>query len=52
MDRWGRKMAVIVGAIVSIPGLAGMTGSMNVAEFLVFRFIAGVGTWVSGTAGQ
>lgn len=52
MERWGRKAGLLFGSVLSLPGLAGMTGSMNVEEFLVFRFIAGLGTWACGTAGE
>jgi MFS family permease len=52
MERWGRKAGLLFGSVLSIPALAGMTGSMNVEEFLVFRFIAGLGTWACGAAGQ
>ncbi|KAL3492719.1 general substrate transporter [Aspergillus germanicus] len=50
MDRWGRKAGLIVGSFVSLPALAGMTGSRGFPEFLVFRFLAGLGTWCCGTS--
>ncbi|KAB8268137.1 general substrate transporter [Aspergillus minisclerotigenes] len=50
MTKWGRKAGLAFGCIVSLAGLGGMTGSMNVAEFLVFRFISGLGTWACGAA--
>lgn len=52
MDRWGRKAGLIFGSVLALPGLAGLTGSMNVTEFLIFRFISGMGTWACGAAGQ
>ncbi|RDH27575.1 general substrate transporter [Aspergillus welwitschiae] len=50
MTKWGRKAGLAFGSIISLAGLGGMTGSMNVAEFLVFRFISGFGTWACGAA--
>ncbi|KAL2826242.1 general substrate transporter [Aspergillus cavernicola] len=50
MDRWGRKAGLLFGSLVSLPALAGMTGSMGLPEFLVFRFLAGLGTWACGTS--
>ncbi|KAL5040842.1 hypothetical protein BDW71DRAFT_212707 [Aspergillus fruticulosus] len=50
MTKWGRKAGLAFGCVVSLAGLGGMTGSMNVAEFLVFRFISGLGTWACGAA--
>ncbi|KAL4747946.1 hypothetical protein BDW72DRAFT_215107 [Aspergillus terricola var. indicus] len=50
MSKWGRKAGLAFGCIVSLAGLGGMTGSMNVAEFLVFRFVSGLGTWACGAA--
>ncbi|KAL4806511.1 general substrate transporter [Aspergillus unguis] len=49
-DRWGRKAGLLFGSIVSLPGLAGMTGASGFPEFLVFRFVAGLGTWACGTS--
>ncbi|KAE8383905.1 general substrate transporter [Aspergillus bertholletiae] len=45
MERWGRKAGLLFGSIVALPGIAGLTGSNNAAEFIVFRFISGLGTW-------
>ncbi|KFY96026.1 hypothetical protein V500_02588 [Pseudogymnoascus sp. VKM F-4518 (FW-2643)] len=50
MERWGRKAGLIFGCVISLVGLAGMTGCQNVAEFLVFRFISGFGTWACGAS--
>ena len=52
MTKWGRKVGLGFGCVVSLAGLAGMTGSMNHTEFLVFRFVSGFGTWACGAAGQ
>ncbi|KAL2846464.1 general substrate transporter [Aspergillus pseudoustus] len=49
-DRWGRKAGLMVGSIVSVPAVAGLTGSSGFPEFLVFRFLAGLGTWCCGTS--
>jgi MFS family permease len=40
----------MVGSFVSLPALAGMKGSRGFPEFLVFRFLAGLGTWCCGTS--
>lgn len=42
-DRWGRKPAVIVGAVINLIGTALMAGSVNPAMFIVFRFVCGFG---------
>ncbi|KAJ5734896.1 general substrate transporter [Penicillium malachiteum] len=52
MTKWGRKFGLVFGCVISLAGLAGMTGSMNYAEFLVFCFISGFGTWQCGAAGE
>ncbi|KAL3455437.1 general substrate transporter [Aspergillus heterothallicus] len=49
-DRWGRKAGLLLGTIISLPAIAGLTGSMGLPEFLVFRFLAGLGTWCCGTS--
>lgn len=43
MDRWGRKAGVIYAAVVSIVGTVGVTAAQNVAMFIVFRFVCGLG---------
>jgi MFS family permease len=45
MDRWGRKMGTIFCATCSIIGGAGLVGSVNSTMFIVFRLIAGAGSW-------
>lgn len=51
-DKWGRKLASAFGAVVTIIGLAGLTGSVNMPMFLVFRAITGIGTWAQATVGE
>ncbi|KAI0131935.1 general substrate transporter [Xylariales sp. AK1849] len=46
MDRWGRKAGFFVGCIITLLGLAGLTGAVNMPMFLAFRFIVGFGTWM------
>lgn len=45
MDRWGRRVGFIFSSIVTTIGFAGTTGSVNIAMFIVFRFITGMGSW-------
>ncbi len=45
VDKWGRKAGVIYSSVVSIIGLAGLTGSVNSEMFIAFRFIMGAGAW-------
>jgi MFS family permease len=42
-DRLGRKMAILVACLVTIVGGALQAGSVNIAMYLVFRFITGLG---------
>lgn len=43
-DRWGRKPAIAVGAMITMISIAILAGSVNVAMFIVFRFINGFGS--------
>ena len=45
IDRWGRKAGVIYCSVLSLIGGAVMTGSTNIATFIVFRFFAGAGCY-------
>ncbi len=45
-DRWGRKAAIAVSALVIIISGALLAGSTNIGEFIFFRFVAGAGTWM------
>ena len=49
-DRWGRKIAIAVSALVNLVAAAGLTGSTNIAMFIVFRFISGAGAFMIVTA--
>ena len=40
-DRYGRKFAIAVGALITLIGTAILAGSVNPAMFIVFRFIVG-----------
>ncbi|KEF54374.1 uncharacterized protein A1O9_09540 [Exophiala aquamarina CBS 119918] len=44
-DRWGRKAALHYCGLLSLFGGAMLTGSHNVATFIVARFFAGAGSW-------
>ena len=45
MDRWGRKAGMYYAAALSFIGGAPLTGSVNPAMFIVFRFFAGAGSY-------
>ncbi|EXJ74111.1 uncharacterized protein A1O5_02405 [Cladophialophora psammophila CBS 110553] len=45
-DRWGRKWACAVSAILSIVSGAIMAGSVNVGMFIAFRFVAGASAFM------
>ncbi|QGI61528.1 hypothetical protein CEK26_005496 [Fusarium fujikuroi] len=45
-DKWGRKAAVAVSATVIIIAGAVLAGSVHVAQFIVFRFVSGAGTYM------
>jgi MFS family permease len=49
-DKFGRKVSIQTGAAIMIVGAALCAGSVNVAMFLVARFIAGFGIGVLVTA--
>ncbi|KAI8653160.1 MFS domain-containing protein [Fusarium keratoplasticum] len=42
-DRWGRRAAVAVSAAIIVISGAVMAGSVNVGQFIVFRFVSGAG---------
>ena len=42
-DRWGRKPAIAVGATITLLSGAIEAGSVNLAMFIVFRFLNGAG---------
>ncbi|KAK4983485.1 hypothetical protein LTR50_007190 [Elasticomyces elasticus] len=42
-DKWGRRVAVQIGTSVMIVGIVLVSGSVNMAMFLIGRFIAGFG---------
>lgn len=44
-DKWGRKWALAVSALLNVISGAVLAGSTNVALFIVFRFIAGAGAF-------
>ena len=48
-EYFGRKKSIQIGCIISIVGAAIMTGSMNIAMFIVSRFIMefGIGVLVT-----
>lgn len=52
MDKYGRKMGLIIASLVGLLGAAGSTGSRNVAMFITFRFFAGYGAWASLCVGK
>lgn len=45
-DRYGRRMGIAVPAVILVVTAALLAGSTNVAEFIVWRFIAGAGTFM------
>ncbi|KIX98805.1 uncharacterized protein Z520_05266 [Fonsecaea multimorphosa CBS 102226] len=45
-DKWGRKMACAVSAILAIVSGAIMAGSVNVGMFIAFRFVAGASAFM------
>ncbi|KAF1807807.1 MFS transporter, partial [Eremomyces bilateralis CBS 781.70] len=46
-DRWGRKWGIAVSAFLALISGAVLAGSTDIAEFLVFRFIAGAGAFMA-----
>lgn len=49
-DRYGRRSAMAVAGLLCLISGAVMTGSTNVAEFIVFRFFAGAGGFMLAAA--
>ncbi|KAL4861258.1 general substrate transporter [Aspergillus spectabilis] len=45
-NRWGRKMSALVGNIILLISAAVMTGGVNVAMFITFRFCSGIGSFI------
>lgn len=45
MDRYGRKIGTVFCATCSIIGGIGLVASVNSTMFIVFRLIAGAGSW-------
>jgi MFS family permease len=45
-DRWGRKMAITVPSVLVLISGACLGGAANIAMFLVFRFVSGMGSWM------
>lgn len=50
-DRWGRKPALFVGAILTIVGVILQSAAVHIAMFVIGRIIIGLGTGVSACAG-
>lgn len=49
-DRFGRKMAIIVPALLVILSGALLAGSVNIGMFIAFRFFSGMGSfWLLGS---
>ncbi|CAK7199700.1 hypothetical protein SEUCBS139899_002383 [Sporothrix eucalyptigena] len=49
-DRFGRKMSIVVPAVLVLVSGALLAGSVHIAMFLVSRFIAGMGSfWLLGS---
>lgn len=42
-NRWGRKISAVMGNALLLISAAVMTGGVNVAMFITFRFFSGVG---------
>lgn len=42
-DRYGRKLTIFVGAVITLIATAILAGSVNAAMFIVFRFFVGFG---------
>lgn len=45
-ENFGRKMAITVPAILVLISGALLAGSVKISMFLVFRFVAGAGSWM------
>ncbi|KAF2491009.1 MFS transporter [Lophium mytilinum] len=46
-DKYGRKWGIAVSAILAVVSGAFLAGSTNIAEFIVFRFVAGAAAFMS-----
>ena len=49
-DRLGRKKAIAISAFVNLVAAIGLTSSVNIEMFIVFRFVAGWGAFMIVTA--
>ncbi|OAL56033.1 MFS transporter [Pyrenochaeta sp. DS3sAY3a] len=45
-DKFGRRMMIIVGAVIVLISTALLAGSVNMAMFIVFRFTQGFGSFI------
>lgn len=45
MEKWGRKAAIVFCSVVSLIGGALVCAAQNVSMFIVFKFVAGLGSW-------
>ncbi|KAH6961814.1 general substrate transporter [Ilyonectria sp. MPI-CAGE-AT-0026] len=45
-DKWGRRAAVAVAALIIVISGAVLAGSVNVGQFIFFRFISGAGAYM------
>lgn len=45
-DRWGRKTAIMAGALIVLVSTALCAGSVHIAMFIVFRFFTGWGAFI------
>lgn len=46
-DWLGRRKAIFIGAVISVIGGALQAGSVNIVEYIVMRFITGLGIGMS-----
>ncbi|KAK7883526.1 hypothetical protein LTR67_011102 [Exophiala xenobiotica] len=49
-DKWGRKMAIAVAAVILIISGALLAGSVDIGMFIFFRFTSGAGAFMMVTA--
>ena len=49
-DRLGRRAAIAVSALITLVAGACLAGSVNVAMFIVFRFLSGAGAFMGAAA--
>lgn len=45
-DKWGRRFAIGVSALLNLVSGAGLAGSVNIGMFIFFRFLAGAGAFM------